>query len=360
MKKFATVTVGGKLLELDAPGLKSRLRKDGSTSVYWEAPAWASGFQPRSVRFDPDWSRADDFEAIAAECRALQQRAFVHAHGNPQAEALPAEGTLGALIELYRSSGSSPFHAVKPSTRATYERWLKLLQPHRDIPLSGVDYPELQAWYDSWAGPTVSDAATFPRRASAALQMLRLLFQFGAAEGVADSARLEQLARRGEFDAVSASRRGMTRDQAARFVDHALSAGEIRLALAQACQFELGLSQAEVIGDWHEFEGIAPGDPAIVFQRRYWAGGLTFDMLDGDRLAIRGRDAAAVIDLRQHPLVMQCLDRVEHRSGPFVVRKDGRPYDRFTYARAWRALATAAGLPADVWNSDSAKGSGEA
>ncbi|WP_029074431.1 hypothetical protein [Kaistia adipata] len=357
MKKFATITVAGRLLELDAPGLKSRTRKNGSVYVYWEAPPWAPDFRPRTVGFQPDWNEPSDFERIAAECRALQRRAEEMAGRVALSADPPArEGTLGQLLNDYRSAADSPMRALRGGTRDTYERWIGLLAPFRDVGLREVDLEGLRAWFAAIGAPSGPGAAPRGRRATAAFQMLRMVLAFGAARGRPFCADLERLARRSEFDPSGARRDAMKPAQANRFVRHALSAGEIRLALSQACQFELGLSQAEVIGDWLEVEaGYVPQAGEILFQRRRWTGGLTFEMLNGHVLTVPSPGGDLVFDLSKHQLVLACLERIPDRAGPFIVRKDGRPYDRFTFARAWRALADEAGLPADLWNSDSSR-----
>jgi len=146
-----------------------------------------------------------------------------------------------------------------------------------------------------------------------------------------------------DFDMRPVRREPMSAENAERFVDYALSIGDVRMALAQACQFELGLRQSEVIGEWLPVTAddvIGPGD--IVFQRQRWVGGLTFES-----------DAAGAGFTA--PLIQRCLAHIHDRKGPLIVREDRRPFDRFTFSRRWRAVATAAGLPEDVQNMDSRK-----
>ncbi|MFI5409108.1 hypothetical protein [Kaistia sp. UC242_56] len=346
MKKFATVTVSGQKLELDAPGLKIQRPSGKGPYVFWSAPpaAIAAGFRPKNVRLHPDWDDPADFDRIARECREWQAKVVAWGSGEAVHRA-PVPGTLGALAEEYQRADDSPFHAVRLSTRSTYLRWLKLLAPYGDVRLVDVDHGRLSDWYAELGQPEEGDQEPRRRRASSGLQMLRILFRFGAERSIAECSRLLDLAMSPDFDMKPVRREPMSAENAERFVDCALSIGDVRMALAQACQFELGLRQSEVIGEWVPIQpDDGPGPDDIVFQRQRWTGGLTFDM-----------PVLAGIDLSTHPLVAQCLELIEDKRGPVVVREDGRPFDRFTFSRRWRAVAKAAGLPDHVQNMDSRK-----
>ncbi|WEK50343.1 MAG: hypothetical protein P0Y66_22320 [Candidatus Kaistia colombiensis] len=353
MKKFATVEVAGQTLELDAPGLKIRRPPGREPYVIWAAPpaAVAAGFLPKNVRLFPDWQNPADFERIALECRKWQSRALTHRAPAKEKIAPVEAGTLAALADLYRNDPESPLSLVQSSTRATYLRWLKLLSPYLGEHLSEIEAETLRSWYAALGQPAVEGAEPQARRASSGLQMLRLLFRFGAERSAEGCQRLLDLAMSPEFDVRPARRSAMTLAEARRFVDYALSVGEVRIALAQACQFELGLRQSEVIGHWEPIvsgQAVVPTD--IVFQRQRWLGGLTFEMIQGETLAL---DAGQTIDLTNCPLVQRCLMAIDEPRGPLVVRQDGRPFDRFTFSRRWREIADGAGLPKRLRNLDS-------
>jgi len=353
MKKFATVEVAGQKLELDAPGLKIRRPPGREPYVIWAAPpsAVAAGFLPKNVRLFPDWNDPADFERIALECRKWQTKALAHGAPAEQVKAPAQPGTLGALVEAYLDDPASPLASVKASTRATYLRWLKLLTPHLEAKLSGVMADTLRDWHEAFAWPETGSNGRQERRASAGLQMLRLLFRFGVEREVPDCDRLLELAMSSDFDARRTKRAAMTLPQAERFVEYALSVGEVRLALAQACQFELNLRQSEVIGWWEPIQQGEPHGPdEIVFQRQRWVGGLTFEMIEDGRLMVgTGRS----VDLGNCPLIERCLAAVDDRRGPMIVRPDGRPFDRFTFSRLWREIADEVGLPKSLRNLDS-------
>jgi len=346
MKKFATVIVQGQTLELDAPGLKIRRLDGREPYVIWSAPpqAIAAGFVPKNVRLFPDWQDPDDFERIALECRKWQAKAL--AHGTPAEGKAPlVDGSLGFLIDAYLKDPASPLHAVQASTRATYLRWIKLLAPYQEVRLSDIDSATLADWYAELGEPTEPDGEQRARRATSGIQMLRLLFRFGAEKDAAECGRLLDIAMSSEFDVKPAHRQAMSVGDAQLFVGYALWGGDVRMALAQACQFELGLRQSEVIGEWVPLQpDDRIGTDDIVFQRQRWTGGLTFES-----------PVLAGIDLAKCPLIQRCLELIEDKRGPCIVRSDGRPYDRFTFSRRWRVIADAAGLSRGVQNMDSRK-----
>jgi integrase len=64
-------------------------------------------------------------------------------------------------------------------------------------------------------------------------------------------------------------------------------------------------------------------------------------------------------DLKLCPIVMDVLAKIpaERRVGPRIIDESaGRPYAEHAYAREWRAIARAAGIPDHVWNMDARAG----
>jgi integrase len=63
--------------------------------------------------------------------------------------------------------------------------------------------------------------------------------------------------------------------------------------------------------------------------------------------------AVAAHDLKLGPIVLDLLERVpaDRRVGPLIIDEvAGRPYAEHAYAREWRKVARAAGVPDAVWN----------
>ncbi|WP_052285825.1 hypothetical protein [Azorhizobium caulinodans] len=69
--------------------------------------------------------------------------------------------------------------------------------------------------------------------------------------------------------------------------------------------------------------------------------------------------AVVAHDLTLCPLVMDVLAMIPaaRRVGPIIIDETaGRPYAEHAYAREWRIIARAAGIPDKVWNMDARAG----
>ena len=64
-------------------------------------------------------------------------------------------------------------------------------------------------------------------------------------------------------------------------------------------------------------------------------------------------------DLKLCPIVQSVLSKIPNSSrvGPLIIDEtSGRPYAEHAYAREWRIVARAAGIPDRVWNMDARAG----
>jgi hypothetical protein len=145
------------------------------------------------------------------------------------------------------------------------------------------------------------------------------------------------------------------------FIPKAIEARRVSLALATALQFDTILRQKDVIGEW---EPISKGEAAtgIVLNGRRWVRGLTWGDLNLDgvtRKVTSKTGAIAAHDLSLCPHVQAVLAYVppEKRIGPVVADETaGRPYAEDAFAREWRIIARAAGIPDHVFNMDARAG----
>ncbi|MBN9027825.1 hypothetical protein [Kaistia nematophila] len=65
------------------------------------------------------------------------------------------------------------------------------------------------------------------------------------------------------------------------------------------------------------------------------------------------------IDTTLYPLISAEIARVKpaDRIGPMIIdERSGLPYSEKEYSKRWRKIATAAGVPKEVWNRDSRAG----
>jgi hypothetical protein len=178
----------------------------------------------------------------------------------------------------------------------------------------------------------------------------------------ADAIELAEVLARTEFSAPKARKKRPTYEQVVAFREAAHAANRPSLALAVTLQFELGLRQKDIIGEWvrpsaEERERIAG---AITDGPWVWAWGLTWSHIDSSFVLEKptsksnGSETAAH-DLRRYADVMAELS--PRGVGPIILDEgSGRPWRKAHFSRTFRKIATAAGWPADVWNMDSRAG----
>jgi hypothetical protein len=131
------------------------------------------------------------------------------------------------------------------------------------------------------------------------------------------------------------------------------------IALAQAIQFECGLRQIEVIGQWVPREEEGADDIIDHKRNEKWIDGLTWKNFDGSILRYReswsGKEQT--IDLSKKPLVMSELAKWKGpKTGPLIVQDNSKnrlPWRADEFRRQWRIIARASGVPDEVKNMDS-------
>lgn len=265
----------------------------------------------------------------------------------------PVRLRLSDLIAVYRSDEDSPYRAVRQNTRVGYDYCLGILE--REIGSARIDVltrKDFAAWHRRFSeGGRV-------RRAHGLMTMLRMLLSFGASmrfDGCRDAKDVL-----GEMTFSTPPRRttAMTYPQAHAIVEKAIGLGVRSIALGQALQFELGLRQADVIGQWT----VNHGTGGIRWKGRTWGGGLTWTDLTADSLAKRTSKTGAEGQWNpaEFPLLVRAMGAFTppERIGPAIVdERAGRPYSsRHAYGEVWRRVADAAGVPRTVWNMDSRAG----
>ena len=361
-KRKSSLTVGADRLTFEAPGLKIMSRPQGR-AAYWIAArdAVARGYRPKTVRLHYNLGDGQEILLMAASCRDLQtqMQAWLDDAGVECKKGPTFDGTIASVIDIYKEHEASPYHELKPNSRESYNGFLKVVE--RTVGkrrLDRVKAIDFRRWHKEWKKPERDGGPERLRRAYGAIQMLRIILAFGAVLELRDCVRLEKGLALLEFPSPKARDKTMTFDQAKSFVDIAIEAGAIRLALGHACQFELMLRQADVIGQWEKLEtprAVERGH--IVRGKSLWKGELCFEAIGADgvlQLKSSKTGSRHAFDLKAYPLVQRCIDLIplSERKGPLVVRDDGFPFDRWDYARRWREIATKAKIPADVWNRD--------
>lgn len=341
----------------NAPGLIWKPRKGG-----WEA-RWQArtdliqrGFLPKTARI---WAGAEPSDAerdfIAMRCQQLQAKMLVWGHGG-----LPVvqnfDGTLRGLIASYQTDKDSTYRTIRYNTRKNYDNiCLRLAREFGDIELSEIKARTVIRWHEGWS----SEGRVFMGHGM--VGMLRTLFSFGAT--ILESADCERLCgvmHRMRFKMGKPRKERITAAQVDAIRAKAHAAGYHSIALAQAFQFELMLRQKDVIGEWAPLS--EPGTTELIQGNLKWLRGIRWSEIDGDLIlrhttSKRGKDIE--VDLKLAPMVLEELARFPTvpASGPIVVCEEtGAPWLAAAFRRRWRRIATAAGLPAEVYNMDSRAG----
>jgi hypothetical protein len=279
-----------------------------------------------------------------------------------------------AAIECYRRDPDSPYHELRFYSKRTYEANLRLIEKKiGDRSLAAITGRDIKRWYENWREPAEPGGPRRTPRAHAAITMFRILVSFGV--GILEDThcqRLRMVLEQLEFQQGRPRREEINATQATAIRRQAHIDGSPSIALAQAIQFELGLRPKDVIGEWIPVD--EPGASDIHHAGMKWLYGLHWrevspDLILTHRLSksLRGRSAIADqaagkvkrFNLRLYPMIMEELQHVpvESRTGPLIKdERTGIPYSRDGFRHRWRAIATAAGIPATIQNRDSRAG----
>ena len=184
--------------------------------------------------------------------------------------------------------------------------------------------------------------------------MLRIAVKYGKGLRNAACRKLSEILTDTEFPAPRGRRQAMSAEQAAAIVSQVHELGLPNLARAVAIQFGCALRQKDVIGEWVK----APGG-------EQWTSGLLW----GEHVKADWRlekptsksnfSEVAEFDLRLLPTVMEELQRTPatSRIGPVILdERTGKPYRQREFARRFREVARAAGVPDTIWNMDARAG----
>jgi hypothetical protein len=345
-----------------SPGHKLRRNRDGTLRHYWAArhDLVAAGYRPATVRLHYDGATPEGRVLIDAACRRLQAEmlAWSASRGDGRRR---FDGTIAALVRAYQRDQASPYADLKWNTRRTYDQVLGVIEKaFGKRALAALTIGDFRRWYAEAKRPTEGGVERV-RKAHGIVAMLRRLFAYGVMAELPECGRLNAILAEARFKQPKRRRVRMELDQAEAIVKTALDVGRISLALGTALQFETAMRQRDVIGEW---EPIAAGELAtgIVLGGRRWVNGLLWSDISAElRLYKETTKTGAIVahDLRMAPLVMSVLEYMpaERRIGPVIVDElAGRPYAEHAYAREWRTIATAAGVPRSVWNMDARAG----
>lgn len=350
-------------LNLRPPGLVRRQNKSGKERLYWIcAPeARKMGYHPTVVPLH----EIDDGE-VASRCAILQsemQEWMAHKRGAVPIQA--ADMRIKNLIRVYRERESSPFQRVKWNTRRTYSQMLDILEEGTgDVKLSTINMEMLYQWYNDACYPEGKGRGKPERlrKAHGIISILRRIISYGVAAEMPECGRINSILTNMRFKAPGRRTAALFAKHVVSFIDTALANDRLSLALGTALQFELGMRQKDVIGEWEPLDG-GPPTSLYVMNRRQWVNGLTWDLIGPDWILSKPTTKTGQVvthDLTLCPMSKQLIEQIplEKRSfGPVIIDElHNRPYAEHAYQRHWREIADKAGLPRGLWNMDARSG----
>jgi hypothetical protein len=358
----------------DAPGIAWRRRGDGWAAL-WIARAdmVKRGYIPKAAQLDVLYAEPDDAAVrfIRSECRRRQDEMLAWSKsGDERGGAF--DGTMLGLSRCFQTDPDSPYRSARGSK--TYLSHLKAIEREKGArALHALGARDFLRWYEEWA----ADGAHVPR-AHDRMSMVRRLMSFGVmfelhkGQAVDHCLRLQTVLGNMSFANSRPRVEALSLAQAHAIRARAHAIGDHEIALAQAFQFELGVRQKDVIGQWLPTSD--PGLSDVVAGGMKWMLGLRWDEIDADlwlehRLSksLRGKKALADPNagkwkrwnLRLYPMIMEELSRITlPSSGPVIVdHLTALPFHHDNaFRNRWRAIADAVGVPRKVQNRDSRAG----
>jgi hypothetical protein len=275
--------------------------------------------------------------------------------GNGQSAPSNGVQTLGELAGLYRTDDRSPYRELRFGTRTSADNMLdRIVEEHGDVRLASLNADGIKKLYDLWAADgKLSSGHAFATK-------LRGLFSFGTT--VLDDAgcqRLSIIMNRMRFPNPPARTERLTAEHVIAIRAKAHEMGKPSIALAQAMQFELRLTQKDTVGEWVPVT--EPGTSDVVLDGNKWLHGLRWEEID-DNLILRHHTSFAnkklELDLKGAPMVLEELQRLPStpKKGAIIVSEfNQRPWSPNEFRRWWRKVADAAGLPKNIKNMDSSR-----
>lgn len=304
-----------------------------------------------------------DEDAIRETCQRLEDQmlAFI-AKRDGAAQPQPARITLMWVFRQYREREASSFQRVEPNTRRMYSQVLDQLEAVAgNVALPDINLDFLWRLYNDARWPDGKNVGRDQvTKAHNFISLLRRTMSFGVKAEIEGCARVKVILDEEQFPAPKQREVRPDYGQVEAFIKTAREHGRLSLALGTALQFECNMRQKDVIGEWRKIEnGVVTSD--YVLNGREWKNGLVWGLVSADSILTKkttktGSNVAH--DLSLCPMTMELIAEMRKAkllTGKMPVIVDeatGRPYAEHAYAREWRVIARAAGIPDEVKNMD--------
>lgn len=278
---------------------------------------------------------------------------LIRTYGAPAKPPEAAGLTVEDLVRHYRTDKRSAYHTVRYKSRRFYDDLSKrVLKDCGRVTLANLKIDDIQRLYESW-----SDGGKKITIGRALVGMLRALVNFGAnVLDDGDCVRLSVNLRSMRFSAPKPRTELLTTKDVVAICAMAHKMGFPSIALAQAFQHYLKLPQKDVIGEWVPISEKEPSD--IEHEGWKWLRGIRWNEID-ENLILRHTTSNRLkdieIDLKLVPAVKEELEPIfgMRTSGALIeCETTGRPWKTGYFQKQWRKIATAAGVPKTVRNTD--------
>ena len=332
-----------------APGLTWRNSK----------PIWRASRAAIKAGFRPAWVNLSYFvnseAALIARCHRLTAEANEWLSGR-RGRTPVFDGTIGSLINFWRTEPSSPYHEREPATLRPYNTYSRIIiRTVGQRRIDALDGRDLKRWHNEWSAPTEHSGK--PRLAAARMMfaIIKAALSFGISCRLPGCAELKLILQQQKFTAPRPRTIAPTAAEieAARKAAHDLDHSPA--ALAYALQFEGGMRQWDVIGKWVPLSYKQPS--VIIDRNKKWIGPM-WSQID-QHMTLRytpaktqfTSGAQVTLDLRECPMVIAELTRIpaEARRGPLIVNPATElPYRQTTYHDLWKKVRKAGGIRTGV------------
>jgi len=257
------------------------------------------------------------------------------------------DGTVDALIDEYLTHPESSYLQIGYTSRENYKFFLRPIQESfGGEQIKNLDAERIKKAHAVWSS---NDRIAM---AFGVVSALGRLATFGdTVLKDRDCRELRITLHDLDFPRPKVRDKKFTREMADLIRVAANRKGMASLALAQAFQFELGLSQKDVIGEWVPIE--ERGTSELTFEGKKWVRGIRWNEIENWMLRRDGKE----FNLKWKPMVMEELASYKNdlpSSGPIIIYEaTGRPYSAVQFRHLWRQTADECGIDKHIRNQDS-------
>lgn len=298
---------------------------------------------------------------------------------NPEQKAEPPiryDGTMASACDVFQDHPLSAYQSMKFNSQATCRSSLKLIKATvGKRVIAKVTVPDCKNWYAEWRKPYEEGGPEHVKRAHEAISTVRQMIYFLASLRFKDCKQLAEELQYVKFEKSAAREQEMTYAQACAFIRTALEQAQkqiipaergLHMAIGVAAQFDITtVRQRDIIGEWAP-DGANRKLPSDIGRHagdgESWAGFFTWELIPGWRWRMKTFKSTfrkgGDFNLQNYGLLFPVLEAVPHdqRVGAIIKGEHGLPIRQRSYSNWFRDIATAAGLPKEVWNMDSRAG----